>query len=356
MGSDTRRKVEKIQRANIRAVKGDPTAGEANRAKVSGVSPRDRLLLYRDPSVQLLITKFVRGELVELLPHFDSARTARYPEVENIVDGDPLVANQLVEKLWDTRILKRAFLEKTLACPNCHSANVSCDYACPNCNSIEIVRRTLIEHTSCGTTDNADNFIVEGSFFCPSCKKELVEAGVDYQSTGVMFECAQCGKRSELPSPAHRCRSCGHSFTIREAGFVSIYSYRLSTDAEEEFKRTRIVTRPVARVLEKFHYTVEMPGQIAGKSGVLHRFDAVASQGSTDVVFLDIAVGDKQLDEVPVTSFYAKIFDVAPCRTVLIAIPSLTERARKLACLYRITVIEASSSQGAAEHLKERLA
>ena len=318
------------------------------------MTSKDRLSLYQDPNVQLLLSRFVKGEIMELVPTFDLGQTARYPEVEAVVEDDPEAAKRLVEKLWDVGIFKRKFFEKVLVCPSCLSANVSNDYVCPNCNSIDIERKTLLEHTACRNIDSVDNFLVEGGLLCQKCNKELIEAGIDYQKLGSWFQCAQCGKRSDMPSPIHRCRNCGHIFTIRDTGFVNVYTYRFSADAEEEFKRTFVVMKPIGTVLEEFQFKVEMPGQIAGRSGALHRFDAIATKGQSEVVVLDVIASDKQIDEVPVASLYAKIFDVAPSQAILVAIPNLTEKARKLAALYRISVIEASNSQEAAEQLKDR--
>ena len=318
------------------------------------MTSKDRLSLYQDPSVQLLLSKIVKGEIVELVPTFDLEQSARYPEVEEIVEGDPSAAKQFVEKLWDVGIFKRKFHEKIIVCPSCFSPNVSNDYVCPNCNSIDIERKALLEHTACGNVDSVDNFLVEGSLLCPKCNKELVEAGIDYQKLGAWFQCGQCGKRSDMPTPIHRCRSCGHIFSVRDSGFVNLYAYRLSSEAEEEFKRSYLVMKPIGIVLEDFQFKVEMPGQIAGRSGALHRFDAVATKGSSELLVLDLIASDKQIDEVPIASMYAKVFDVGPTQTVLVAIPGLTEKAKKLAALYRISAIEADDSQMAAEQLKEK--
>lgn len=157
-----------------------------------------------------------------------------------------------------------------------------------------------------------------------------------------------------MPTPIHRCRSCGHIFSVRDTGFVNLYAYRLSSEAEEEFKRSYLVMKPIGTVLEDFQFKVEMPGQIAGRSGALHRFDAVATKGSSELLVLDLIASDKQIDEVPVASMYAKVFDVGPSQTVLVAIPGLTEKAKRLAALYRISAIEADDSQMAAEQLKEK--
>lgn len=317
------------------------------------MTSKERLSLYQDPAVQLLLSKFLRAEIVELVPDFDLGHTVRYLEVEDVVDGDSESAKQLVEKLWDTGIFKRKFHEKIIVCPSCLSANITSDYVCPNCNSIDIERKTLLEHTECGTIDGIDNFLVEGGLLCPKCNKELIEVGADYQKLGSWFECSQCNKRADMPSPIHRCRNCGHIFTIKDAGFVTIYAYRISADAEDEFKRSYLIMKPIGAVLEDFQYRVEMPSQIAGRSGALHRFDVVATKGS-ETVILDLIASDKEIDEVPVASMYASIFDVAPSQSILVAIPGLTDRAKKLALLYRITVIVATDSQNAADQLKEK--
>lgn len=318
------------------------------------MTSKDRQDLYQDPTVQLLISKFVKGEIVELTPSFDLEQTVRYLEVEQIVDGDPGVAKTIVQRLWDTGVFKRKIAEKVLVCPSCLSSNVSNDYVCPNCNSIDIERKTLLEHTQCGNIDNADNFLVEGGLICPKCNKELIEAGADYQKLGGWFQCTQCGKRSDMPNPIHRCRSCGHIFTIRDTGFVTLYAYRLGTEAEEEFKRSFMVIKPIGLVFEEYQYKVEMPGQIPGRSGALQRFDVVAAKGAGEVVVLDLIASEKTIDEVPVAAMYAKIFDVAPTQSLLVAIPGLSDKAKRLANLYRITAIEAENPQAAADQIKER--
>ena len=135
---------------------------------------------------------------------------------------------------------------------------------------------------------------------------------------------------------------------------MTLYAYRLGTEAEEEFKRNFMVMKPIGLVFEEYQYKVEMPGLIPGRSGALQRFDIVASKGATEIVVLDLIASEKDIDEVPVAAMYAKIFDVAPTQSLLVAIPSLSERAKRLANLYRITTIEAENPQTAADHIKEK--
>ncbi len=291
---------------------------------------------------------------MELTPVFDSHETARYLEVEGIVEGGSEAAKLLVQKLWDVGIFKRKFLEKALVCPSCLSPNVSNDYVCPNCDSIDIERQTLLEHNGCGTIDSVESFLARGRVKCPKCNVELTEEGMDYRKLGSWFHCVQCGKRFDIPVPIHRCRSCGRIFTIRDTGFVNLYSYRLNSQAETEFKRSHVLMKPIGKVLGDFRFNVEMPGQVVGRSGAVHRFDVVATKGAVEVVVMDAIASEKQVDEVSIASFYAKIFDVAPTRAILIAIPSITDKARKLASLYRVSVIEASNTDTASDEVKEQ--
>jgi len=69
---------------------------------------------------------------------------------------------------------------------------------------------------------------------------------------------------------------------------------------------------------------------------------------------LDVIASDKEIDEVPVASMYAKIFDVSPSQSILVAIPGLKDKAKRLAALYRISIVEAENSQRAADQIKDK--
>jgi hypothetical protein len=51
---------------------------------------------------------------------------------------------------------------------------------------------------------------------------------------------------------------------------------------------------------------------------------------------------------------YAKIFDVSPSQSLLVAIPCLSDKAKRLTSLYRIAAIEAETSQEAADKIKDK--
>ena len=289
---------------------------------------------------------------MEIVPVLDPALTVRYPDVETIVSGSQSQAKKLLDSLWESGALKRKFFDKILVCPTCFSANVSSDYVCSSCSSLEIEKKPLVEHAACGAIDILDSFSIDGRLYCPSCQREVTESAVTAHKQGSCFFCLQCRVKSNSPRLMHRCRNCEHLFTVSQTQLVSLYSFRLDSGVEEEFKQTYFVMKPIGMVLEELLFRVEMPGQIVGRSGTLHRFDVIATGSSAETVVIDVVASTEPITEVSVASLYAKIFDLSEVRPILVAIPSISEKAGKLASLYQVWVIEAKTSERAAEELK----
>jgi hypothetical protein len=61
------------------------------------------------------------------------------------------------------------------------------------------------------------------------------------------------------------------------------------------------------------------------------------------------------VSEQPVIALFAKIFDVLPEKSYLIAIPKLSENGRKMAELYKIQAIEAKNQEEAIASLQASL-
>jgi len=104
--------------------------------------------------------------------------------------------------------------------------------------------------------------------------------------------------------------------------------------------------------------SVESPGLIKGKSGANHSFDIIAFQEDNlqKVIVVDLAMSTGSVvSEQPVIALFAKIFDVSPERAFLIAIPKLSENAKRMAELYKIHAIEAENQEEALASLKENL-
>jgi hypothetical protein len=87
-------------------------------------------------------------------------------------------------------------------------------------------------------------------------------------------------------------------------------------------------------------------------------FDVVAykGKGARDTTVIDLATSTEiAVSEQPVIALFAKIFDVSPAKAYLIAIPKMSENAKKMAELYNIKAIEAGDEKEAMKALKDKI-
>jgi transcription elongation factor Elf1 len=314
---------------------------------MSKASKDQRVKLYKDHNVQLLISKFVSGELSKLNPVYDPKYGYRYPVVDAIV-SDPSSTDELLRSLFEAGVLKRELYDKIVYCPSCNTADVSIHYCCPHCKSFDIRKSALIEHIQCGYIDIEEKFRKNDKLVCPRCRKELSKPDVDYHKAGVWCTCNECGKSFDIPVPAHFCRDCHRNFSFEEAFYRDVYSYSLTSEAMKEATLGWILITPIREFLESRGFEVESPGFLKGKSGASHMFDITASPAGVErnITVIDLATStDDIASEQPVIAMFAKIYDVSPERACLVAIPRMSENGKKLAVLYKIQLIEAKDQK-----------
>ena len=132
----------------------------------------DRAELYKMHPTQLLLSKFLSGEISRLDPVYDPKYGYRYPIVEALV-GDPEETEEFLNKLYETGILERELYDRIIYCPFCGSPNISTRYCCPYCGSFNVKKSSLIEHIQCGYIDIEEKFINKnGTLTCPKCGKK----------------------------------------------------------------------------------------------------------------------------------------------------------------------------------------
>ncbi len=317
----------------------------------------EREKLYREHAVLILLNRLLSGAAGsgEIRPVLDPVFGYRYPEVERDIEGTSADALALLERLEKARILEKKFFDKIVLCPSCKVSKVTFHYLCPVCGSLHIHKKGLIEHISCGHIDAEEKFKKDGKLICPRCDLELKELGVDYRIPGSWFECASCHKRFDEPVFVHDCGNCGSRFTVRDAILTDIYSYILNKEAEAEVRRGIILLTPIAEALRKAGFSVESPGFVQGTSGATHQFDIVASKtvgGTKSFIGIGVASSTIEVDEQPVISLFAKIFDTHPAQAILVVIPKLGETGRRMADLYKIKVVEAANVEEAVKKLR----
>jgi len=316
----------------------------------------ERLELYKDRNTQAFLSKFLSGEIGELLPVYDPKTGYHYPVVEAIL-GDSSEANAFLNKLYDAGVLNRKLYDKVVYCPKCSSASISIRYCCTYCKSFDVQRSALIEHVKCGYMDVEENFRKGDKLVCPKCHEELKKMDVDYRRAGTWCTCNDCGKSFDIPVTGHFCRDCNSIFTFEDAVITDVYSYSLKEEAREEAAIGWVAMAPIREFLAENGFEVESPAFLKGKSGANHMFDIAARKGKTPqkVTVIDLAMAGEGVSEQPVIALFAKIFDVAPGTAYLIAIPKMSENGKKMAELYKIKIIEAENSREAIRKLEEEL-
>ena len=312
--------------------------------------------LYRDRNVQMLLSKFLSGEIETLEPVYAPDVGYSYPVVEDIV-GDASQVEDFLNKLYAAEVLEKELYDKIIFCPNCGSANVSTRYCCPFCKSFDIQKSSLVEHVKCGYMDLEDKFYKGDKFVCPKCNEEMKRDDVDYRKAGIWCACKECKKSFDVPVPMHFCRKCGVTSTFEEVIIKDVYAYTLKETVTAESSVNLFLVSAIREFLMKERLKVESPGLLKGKSGANHSFDIVAYEaGKSQVIVLDLAMSTGTVvSEQPVIALFAKIFDVSPEKAYLIAIPKLSENGKKMADLYKILAIEAKNQEEAVASLEASL-
>jgi len=314
----------------------------------------ERSDVYRDHRAQLILSKFLSSEIEKLDPNYDPNYGYTYPIVEAIV-GDHAATETFLDHLYEIGILKREIFDKIISCPKCNSSGVSIRYCCPYCKSFNVKKSSLIEHIQCGYIDIEDRFKQN---VCPRCHNELTKPDVNYRKAGVWCACNDCGKNFDIPVPSHFCRGCKNIFVFEDAVYRDVYSYSLNQNVMKEAGVGYILVAPIREFLQSHGFTVESPGFLKGKSGASHMFDitALKSDLTRHIIVIDLATSAEDVvSEQSIIAMFAKVYDVAPDRACLIAIPKMSENGRKLADLYKIELIEAKNQKEVMKALEAHL-
>jgi len=315
--------------------------------------------LDQDSYSQMLLGKFLSGEIKTLEPVYNSKGGYSYPVIEEML-GDASQVDSFLSKLSDSGVLEKTLFDKVILCPKCSSANISFRYCCPFCKSFDIQKSSLVEHVKCGYMDLEGNFRQGAKYVCPKCHEEMQKIDVDYRKAGVWCSCKNCNKSFDIPVSEHFCRSCNVSSTFEEASIKEVYTYTLSKDVKADSFQSLLLSTPIQELFAKEGFTVRGPAPLKGKSGALHSFDIVASRGDGDnpqgIIVVDLATSTGAVvSEQNVIALFAKVFDVSPEKAYLIAIPKLNENGKRMAELYNISTIEAENLKEATNALKESL-
>jgi len=314
------------------------------------LSTEARLKLYKGRDVRLVLNWTINGH--EELKSVWNGKGYSFPGLSKLLGVSDVVP--LLDELASNGLYERCIVDSEPACPECGSSSqVHYRYACPFCQSRNLRKGVLIEHYGCGCIDFSEKFSRNMDLICPKCSVKLKLIGTDYRRIENLFRCLNCGKDSSLPNLLGQCYFCNITFTFEKASVHPIYGYKFSEKMRSEVTANCVIEAPLTSLLREKGYEVETLKALKGGSGIEHVFDIVASENGKHIVFA-IASGASEIGNEFVVSYFAKTFDVAPHRSVLIALPKLTEEARKLAALYGLEVIEGESLEEVLKWLRPR--
>jgi hypothetical protein len=246
---------------------------------------------------------------------------------------------EILEDLTAHGLFSKHLFDTIPICPQCGSRRYYLQYVCPFSGHHSLQKGTLIEHYHCGKIDLLEKFAHDHELICPKCQRELKIPGTDYRRIDNIFTCTGCLRYFAIPSIEVVCHQCGRVSKLEELSLEPVFSYKFNDDLQNEVVANCLFQEPILKFLEDRGYMVESPKFITGESGVQHLFDIVAKKGDETIV-ISVESDEVSVGPESVISYFVRIFDVKPSRSILVAMPSVSPQARSLASLYRIELIE----------------
>jgi predicted RNA-binding Zn-ribbon protein involved in translation (DUF1610 family) len=299
---------------------------------------------YLERSSQILLRSLIKnGNNSEIIPIYESNFGYIYKTAEKAFDEQYSHKDALdfLERLTRLGILEKKFFDTVSTCPYCESTAMTLHYHCPKCKSHNLVKTNLTEHIPCGYIIEKEKYI-DGR--CPRCNEVLLEN--EYRNMGRWYMCRDCNEKFEHPNLEIICRKCDKKFTIEESKVLEIPKFALNIKRKNEVMQNVASFKGITKLLQEFTFEVEMPGIITGqKSGIKHQFSLIAKKDIGDeetTIALDHAVSESEVQSSPLILYIYKTSEVNVDIPIFIAIPKLSEKAKKIAQGHQILLIEGS--------------
>jgi hypothetical protein len=161
---------------------------------------------------------------------------------------------------------------------------------------------------------------------------------------GLWYVCRECQEKFEHTHLDLICRKCDKQFTIQTALVQEISKYTLDPNKEQEIRQNVASLESINELLIELGFTVEMPASVIGKkTGIQHSFSLIAKKkfGEREtIVAVDHAVGDIEVSASSLILYTYKISEVEVDLPIFVAIPKLSETAKRIAQGYNLLVID----------------
>ena len=310
----------------------------------------DKTKLYNDLKIRGLLTHILG--LPSFGPSLRSDGRISYAAVEGVL-GDEIDTRRLLEAMADAGILRRVDHTDFLVCPSHMRADLTGKLKCPKCGEGALDKVSLTQHQLCGYVGDMRKFAAGGGegLKCPQCKRMIADASRELRTSGIWYECKECGANTNSPKVAFICRDGNHEIDVIQLSVDVAYTYELPAETREELRAAFIIAPSIADYLRSRGYEASSPASVTGQSGTSHGFDVYATKAGTSIA-VGIMLDSKPTGSEAVLSFFAKVFDTGISKPVLAVIPSLSSESQQLADVYRISVASDESADGVLEKFK----
>lgn len=286
-----------------------------------------------------LIKKKKKGEII---PSYNPTNGFTYKEKTSQKADNPIrYSKAFLENLVTLGFLQRSFYDSISTCPNCESPAITLHPRCSKCKSHYIDKISLTEHIPCGYIDQKGKYTKD---ICPKCNKSLIEG--EYRNMGRWYMCKDCGERLEHPQFNLTCRYCNYNFTVEEAKVLEVPKFTLNPKRIKEIRQNVASLENISKLLIDLGFKIEMPGSVTGhKSGMKYHFSILAKKqkgGKETVIVVDHEVAEDEIQAQPLILFIYKISEMKADLPIFIALPKLSQTAKKIAKGHDILIIEGS--------------
>ncbi len=312
----------------------------------------ERVLLgketYTDPAVKKILLYLVENEKQELVPTYNPSVGFVYKTVDQILAN--VVSHQkpidILNRLARLDILQKSFFDSVAACPNCQSTTITIHFRCPQCKSHHLFKTSLTEHIPCGFIAEKERYLQNK---CPNCGNSISER--DSRNLGSWYVCAECNEKFENAFLEYNCKTCGKTFVAEEAKMVELSKYSLNPKRKIEVLQGVASIENMSNLLKEIGFVVEMPGLAVGKqSGMEHQFSAIAKKQLGDkeiIATIEHSVGEPDVQASPLIVYIYKISEIEVDLPIFVAIPKLSESAKKIAQGRNILLVEGNPASEA---------
>lgn len=285
-----------------------------------------------------------------LRPEFDP-KLGYYYQVPSLdLDRESLI--ELLDELASEGYLDRRLYFKPVRCPSCKSYDVSVFYVCPYCGSRDFEKQVLVEHIPCGYIGTIEGFQRGGGIRCPRCRVEVKPEA--FRRVGVWFRCLNCGRASPNLTPMHLCRKCGLEFSLNDADFDAVYTYRITRLGERRLIDEKAIQRPLADIFKEYGYVPETSSRLRGVSGVAHTISMLFKDSSGSKVGVVFIPANKKIGVENVVKFVSEMTDLE-IPLIFVTPRELDDSVKKLANYYDIKIVSSSDPEELKSKIRELL-